>query len=184
MTLLTEFKQYLTLNNITTEFTDEELELLLNNKVNELITYTGIEINPVTHTEFKRGFSDDIYELDFYPIKEISELKVDGKSITSDRYTCDGERGVLYFNYCLNGLLFCKYVSGVSETVFDTKVKPLLFDMAGYTLKGENSLLGTVSSIKEGDVQVNYDTSTSLGGLIVSRLNNLKGMYSCRVKVI
>ena len=184
MTLLTEFISYLRINGITTEMSDEDLELLLNQKKSEIIAYTGLELNPTSHTELKRDFFDDQYMVDFYPVVSVTSCQVGSKTLTGDDYTCDSERGIFYFHSIVNGFLRLEYVSGVSSAVFDGKVKPLLFDMAKYMLTSSNSDVGAMSSIKEGDVQVNYDTSTSLGGLIVSRLNNLKNMYSCRVKVI
>ena len=184
MTLLTEFTSYLRRYGVTTDLSDEDLELLLNQKKSEIIEYTGLELTPTTHTEFRRDFMDDQYMVDFYPVVDVTNCQVGSRTLTVDDYTCDSERGIFYFHSIVNGFLRVEYVSCVGEAVFDLKIKPLLFDMCRYMLTSSNGDVGAMSSIKEGDVQVNYDTSTSLGGLIVSRLNNLKGMYSCRVKVI
>ena len=44
---------------------------------------------------------------------------------------------------------------------------------------------GPVSSIKEGDVSVNYDTSNSKGNMIMNRIEDIKKRYcTARVKWI
>ena len=183
-TLLTEFKNYLRINGITTEMSDADLELLLNQKTSELIAYTGLELEPTTHTEIKNNYQDNFYEVDYYPIKSITSFQVGSRTLTGDDYVVDCEQGILYLHSSWNGLLRIEYVSCLTDALFSSKVKPLLFDMCRYMLTSSSSGVGAMSSIKEGDVQVNYDTSSSLGNLIVSRMNNLRSMYSCRVKVI
>ena len=81
-------------------------------------------------------------------------------------------------------MLVIEYVACLSDDVINSKVNPLLFDMLKYRLTTNFSNDGAISSIKEMDTSVNYDTSTSLGNLIQSRINNLKSCYSIRIKVI
>ena len=180
-----DFKSLMDLEGISLDdYSDDDLELLLQTKLDELTAYTGLEINPTTHKEIKRDFSDDMYEVDFYPVSEISSFTIGSKTLTSDDYTLDEEKGILYFHSIMRGMLVLEYNSCLPETIFSSKVKPLLFDMGKYMLTTQSTSDGVVSSVKEGDVSVNYDTSSSLGNLILSRMNNLKSMYSVRIKVI
>lgn len=187
MTLIdvTSLKQQLNIEGVTLEdYSDEELELLLTNLINELIGYTNAPIKPVTHKRIIRDFQSDMLELDYYPITEISSLQIGSKPISSTDYVLDESLGILYFNSILSGLLSCTYVCKLSDVVIDNIINPLVFDMFKYRLTTNFSTTGVMSSVKEGDVQVNYDTSTSLGNLIQSRINNLKATYSIRIKVL
>jgi len=187
MTLIdtTSLKRQLTLEGINhDDYTDEDLELLLTNITHELIGYTNAPITPVTHKRIIRDFKSDMLELDYYPIKEISSLQIGSKNLSDDDYVLDDTLGILYFHSELSGLLSCQYICELSDSVIDNIINPLVFDMVKYRLTTNFSGTGVMSSVKEGDVQVNYDTSTSLGNLIQNRINNLKGTYSIRIKVL
>ena len=178
-------KQNLTLENIEyDDYSDEDLELLLNNLIAELTGYGNIPIQPMNHKEIRRNFDGKLYEMDYYPVSEISNLKIGSKTLTSDDYVLDEEKGILYLHSQLSGMLVIEYVACLSDDVINSKVNPLLFDMLKYRLTTNFSNDGAISSIKEMDTSVNYDTSTSLGNLIQSRINNLKSCYSIRIKVI
>lgn len=186
MTLIdiSSLRQQLSLEGINQEFTDDELELLLTNIINELIGYTNAPIKPVTHKRIIRDFKSDMLELDYYPVTQISSLTIGSKTLSNDEYVLDETLGILYLHSNLCGLLSCQYVCKVSDDVIDNVINPLVFDMIKYRLTTNFSSNGVMSSVKEGDVQVNYDTSTSLGNLIQSRINNLKSTYSIRIRVI
>lgn len=186
MTLIniSDLKQQLLLENISHEFTDDKLELLLDNTITELIGYTGLPILPVSHKTIVRKFHSNILELDHYPINEIQSLKIGSTKLSDDDYVLDDTLGILYFNSVLKGLLSCQYTCQLSDDVIDNLINPLVFDMVKYRLTSNFSTTGVMSSIKEGDVSVNYDTSSSLGNLILSRINNLKATYSIRIKVL
>ena len=187
MTLLTvsSLKEQLNLQGVDySDFTDENLQLLLNNIVTELMGYTNCPINPVTHKTIIRDFSSDILELDYYPVKSISSLKVGSKNLTEDNYVLDEGLGILYFNSIFRGMLVVEYCCQVSDDIISNIVNPLIFDMVKYRLTNNFSNDGVMSSVKEGDVQVNYDTNSSIGNLIQSRINNLKNSYSIRIKVL
>lgn len=177
-------KQNLRLENIENDYSDEDLELLLNNLVLELTGYVDIPITPVNHKEIQRNFNGTLYETDHYPVSEISDLKIGSTTLTSDDYVLDDSKGILYFNSQLRGLLVIEYVACLPDDVINSKVNPLLFDMLKYRLTSDFSNDGAVSSIKEMDTTINYDTSSSLGNLIQSRINNLRACYSIRIKVI
>lgn len=182
--IVTEFKTLLELEQIPYTYTDEELQLLLNNKLSELTTYTGVNITPTTRKEIRRDYTGDMYEVDYYPICNISNFKIGSRTLTSDDYVLDENLGVVYLEYNMSGMLLIEYTSGFTPEMFASQIKPLLFDMAKYQISTGTSELGVLSSVKEGDVQVNYDTGSSLGGLIQSRVQALRSSYQCRVRVI
>lgn len=187
MTLLDieTLKEQLNLENISYDgFEDSQLELLLTNIVKEIIGYTNAPINAVTHKRIIRDFKSDMLELDYYPVSEISSLQIGSKTLSDDDFILDDTLGILYFHSVLSGLLSCQYTCQLSDDVIDNIINPLVFDMIKYRLTTNFSDTGAISSVKEGDVQVNYDTSTSLGNLIQSRINNLKSTYSIRIKVL
>lgn len=181
---LNSLKKQLSIEGITPELSDEDLQLLLNNIVKEVIGYTNAPINPITKKTIIREFSSDMLELDYYPVKSITSCKVGSATLTSDDYVLDESLGILYFNTILSGMLVIDYVTQVSDDVIDNSINPLLVDMVKYRLTNQFSSTGVMSSVKEGDVQVNYDTSTSLGNLIYSRMNNLKSTYSIRIRML
>ena len=181
---ITTLKQQLSIEGITTELSDEDLQLLLNNLIKELMGYSNIPINPVTRKTIIREFSSDILELDYYPVTSITSLKIANTNLSTDDYVLDEALGILYFNLPLTGMLVVEYVNQISEDVIDTAINPLLFDMVKYRLTNDFESTGVMSSVKEGDVQVNYDTSTSLGSLINNRINNLKSIYSIKIRML
>lgn len=187
MTLINKdlLRQQLTLEGINHEdYADDDLELLLTNIVKELIGYTNAPIKPMTHKRIIRDFKSDMLELDYYPVSEISSLTIGSKTLSSDDYVLDETIGILYFHSKLSGLLSCQYICQISVEVIENIINPLVFDMVKYRLTTNFSSNGVMSSVKEGDVQVNYDTSTSLGNLIQARINNLKSTYSTRIRVL
>ena len=47
-----------------------------------------------------------------------------------------------------------------------------------------NNSDGDISSIKEGDVSINYDNSTTLGNRINARITDLINRYSARLRML
>ena len=187
MTLITveDLKTQLTLEGVSyDDFDDSQLELLLNNIKNEIAGYTNAPITPTDHKMIIRGFDDDMVELDYYPVTCISNCKVGSTTLQEKDYFLDETLGILYFNAALTGLLIVEYTCCVSDKVLTEVVNPLMFDMIKYRLGTGFSPNGVLSSVKEGDVSVNYDTGSSLGALILGRINDLKHTYSIRVKVL
>lgn len=187
MTLIdvNSLKQQLNLEGITYDYSDEDLQLLLTNTINELIGYTNLPITPRNLKQIVKDFNSDRVELDYYPVTRITTLKIGSNTVEEDDYVLDEGLGVLYFDTVLRGLLVVEYVHGLGDDTIDNIVNPLIFDMLKYRLTTNFTTEGVMSSVKEGDVSVNYDTSTSLGNLIYSRINDLKSRYySVRIKVI
>ena len=117
-------------------------------------------------------------------MKCINSLKIGSVTLTSDDYVLDERLGIIYFNNHWKGMLVVEYVTQVEDHVINNMINPLIFDIVKYRLTNNFSNTGVMSSVKEGDVQVNYDTSTDLGNLIQSRINNLKASYSIRIRML
>ena len=186
MTLIdvNSLKQQLNLERITYDYSDEDLELLLTNIVKEIIGYTNAPINAVTHKRIIRDFKSNMLELDYYPVTSISSLQIGSTTLSGTDYVLDEALGILYFDTELSGLLLCEYTCKCSDDTIENIINPLVFDIVKYRLTSNFSTTGVMSSVKEGDVSVNYDTSTSLGNLIYGRMNNLKATYSVRIRVL
>ena len=180
-----DLKDLLDLEGVSYEdISDEDLELLLQTKINELSGLTNLPLESTNHKDIVRGFDGDIYEVDHYPLGEVSSFTIGSTTLSADDYVCDNERGILYLNTLCSGMLVIEYSSKLSDDFVTKNINPLLFDMVKYGLTTGFSKDGVMSSMKEGDVQVNYDTSSSLGNLIYARINNLKGAYSPRIRML
>ena len=181
---LTSLKQNLTIQNIQHDLSDEDLALLLNNTLLELSGRIGAPIQAQSFKEMLRYFQGDMFELNHYPVIDISSVRVGSENLSNDDYVLDERLGIIYFHNPQRGFLVVEYSSCLDDVVINTKINPLVFDMIKYSLTNNFSDKGNVSSIKEMDTQINYDTSSSLGSLIESRINQLKGNYSVRIKVL
>ena len=188
MSLITieDLKTQLKLEGVEPDLSDEDLELLLNNIVNELIGYTNVPITPVNHTTLIKDFYDDVLELDYYPVTEITSLRIGQKTLdcTEVLEACDRDLGILYFKSPLRGFLNVEYSCQVSDTVIDTIVNPLLVDIIRYRLTNNFRDNGPVTSMREGDVSLNFDSNNSLGSLIQGRIKDLKALYSIKIRVL
>ena len=161
----------------------ETLETLINLKQDEIIGLTSIPIHPVPRKQIIKGFKADLLELDYYPVNEVTSLRIGDTCIHPKDYVLDKDAGLIYFHQSQYGLLSIDYIQQVSSNFVDIKVNPLIKDMILYHFKVDNPEYGTVSSIKEMDTQINYNTSDSLGSRIYTRLEALKNTYSsARVK--
>ena len=71
------------------------------------------------------------------------------------------------------------------DDAINNLVNPLIVDMIRYGVTTGYSKDGVSTKYKEGDVEVNFDTSTSLGNLIQSRITDLKNKYyNVRIRVV
>lgn len=177
-------KKGLELEGISTDMSDEDLGLLLTNVVKELMGNTNAPINPTNHKVILKNFCDDILELDYYPVRKINSFVIGSKTLTDEDYVLDEELGILYLHSNMSGLLVIEYCCQLSDDMISNIVNPLVFDIIKYRLTTNFSNNGDISSMKEGDVSVNYNTNSSLGNLIQSRIKDLKNCYSIRIKVL
>ena len=171
---------FLTSNNIIS-LEDENPDIskygsLLQLQIDKIASETGLELNPTAHTDvdFNFNWESQDYNVRYYPVNEIHQVRVDNKCICPKDYILDKDKGRLHFLKKLpkGEALIVEYMSCESDSYFNSKVLPLAYDMLLYSL--DKSPTKNASSIKEGDLSVNYDTNTSLNAMIINRLNDLK----------
>lgn len=174
---VTIVKNYLKLQGINIELTDDELEALIYFEINQIEAETGRELKITSHidTEFHFNTSRMEYNLKHYPVTEILEVSIDNQIISSENYVVNKDVGIIKFikqlpPYC--NVLKVDYTSKETDNWILTNVQPLLLDMIKYRLN--NTPLKNVASVKEGDVSVNYDTANSEYTLITQRLKQLR----------
>ena len=183
-----KLKTILKLKGVNIPYNDEELETLINYKISELSGLLGFNITETDESETVYHFKDDRIILTRYPVQSIESVTLNNEELFDCKYMLDNRIGIVYFKKRLHGLLVVNYVTGLSQEDIVNVIEPLLVDMITYDLKNRNNSLGdgVVSSIREGDVSVNYDTNSSLGNRIYTRIEDLKQRYTktARVRLI
>lgn len=175
-----ELKNYLKMNNITLDLTDEELINLCEVKLNQLEGLIGININPKVNTIYINNFSSDVIFLDYYPVLSIQKLIINDKNLNLDDYMLIPKEGIIYFNHIFNGKIELEYLVGFTQQEFNSTIKALLYDIILYTFQKADNQFGEISSITEGNVSISYNSNTSLYTQINNKINSLKNRYHCR----
>ena len=161
------------------EYSDDELKILAESKLTELSALTGLDINPVHRKQTITHFSGEIIRLDFYPVYDFNNITCDGRCLHHKDYHVDIQLGLIYLHKYITGNIEVRYLSGVSDDFMNSTVTPLIKDMITYAVTYNKwGMGGPVSSIKEGDVSVNYDTSNSLGNRIANTIADIKSRYT------
>ena len=158
-----------------------------NNELKELIkkkisAYIGVPIDSTSFTQIEKYFSGDTLLVDNFPINKITNLTIGGEELTSNDYTVDSETGLIYFKHQYNGFLILNYTCCLSDSQISMFIDPLVEDMMEYEL--DTGWTKNASSIKEGDVQINLDTSIGKGALIQKNLDDLKYMFNTYARMI
>lgn len=161
------------------DYTDDELNILVKSKVDELSGLLGLDVNPVHRLQTITGFKGEIVRLDFYPVYDFHSIRVDGECLCRRDYHVDIRLGLVYLHKPIMGTVEVKYISGLSDDFMRNIITPLIKDMVAYSLTyNQWGMGGPVSSIKEGDVSVNYDTNNGLGSRINNQIADIKSRYS------
>lgn len=183
-----KLKTILKLKGIRIPYNDDEFDLLVEYKLSEISGLLGFNILESEQSQTVYQFKDDRIVLTNYPVQSIESVTLNNKELSGRCYTLDKKIGVLYFKKKLRGLLVVNYVAGLSPDDIVNVIEPLLVDMIIYDLSKDkdNPVAGTVSGIREGDVSVNYDTNSSLGNRIYTRIDELKQRYTktARIRLI
>ena len=152
------------------DFSDEELEILVESKIVELESLLGIRIRPFDKSKIMGKFKGKVLELNDYPVLDIADIFVNDKFYPYHKYNVNYDLGIIYFKHFIHGNIRVEYTVGLDEIDFDNLVFPLLKDMIGYGIERAkiNGIYGglnkVASSLKEGDVSVNF-SSTNFSGL-------------------
>lgn len=159
--------------------TSNNLEDLIKQKIS---AYIGVPIDPVSFTQIEKYFSGDSLLVDNFPLKEIQSLTIGDLELNNNDYTIDSDAGLIYFKNDYTGFLILNYTCGLSDAQIELYITPLVQEMLDY--ESDVGWTKNASSIKEGDVQINLDTSISKGALIQKSLDNLKYMFNTYARMI
>lgn len=168
----------LKLKGIEYDLDDDGLNNLIGFKVKELMGLLGVDLVPVQREYMIQKFKSNKIFLNFYPVLSIENITI-GKDEVED-YIVNKNIGVVYLEDICDGMLHVDYTTKLPDKDINVIIKPLLMDMVMYDLinKGNKINEGSVSTIKEGDVSVSYDTSSNLGNRIYTRIGDLRLKYS------
>lgn len=161
------------------EFTSQQYEDLLTIVKAQISARLPVPLTPTEYTQTSRVDNAKCVLLDFFPVTSITNISIND---SVPDYYLDSPDGLIYFKHRQHGLLQVTYFVGLSGEDYAQYILPLIFDMLKYNLM--TGWDKDASSIKEGDVSVNYDTSISLGALIQSRLNALEAKYGVYVRMV
>ncbi len=166
----------------------EELDLSSDdfNKLLELIKSQitqkiGVPLEPTSFTQVEKYFQGDVLIVDNFPIEEIHHFKIGSQNIRTNDYNIDYDTGIIYLNSIYTGFLRLEYTACISTNDYSMYILPLIYDMMEYHL--DNGWNKNASSIKEGEITINYDTSLGNGAKIQNTLTDLEERYSsfCRM---
>ena len=180
-------------DGVTVDFTDDELQVLIDSKIDELEGLIGADIRPHDRQKTIGKFKGKVLELNFYPVIRVVDVIVNGFSLPDYAYYVNEELGIIYFHHRIRGHVVVYYTTGIPDRDFTYSIAPLIKDMVAYTLEYGKGLYfnrgvggdGRISSLKEGDVTVgfSYDSNLSLGGRINNRIDDLKNKYNYSTRI-
>lgn len=194
-----KLKTLLKFDGVEFDFTDEELEILVKSKLTELESLIGVKIRPSDKTKIMGKFKGKLLELNYYPVLNVVDVYVNDKCLPPCEYNVNYNLGIIYFRKYISGNVRVNYTIGFDEFDFEYTVLPLLKDMVGYNIRyGKINMMygginGIASSLKEGDVSVNFSSNNLNGvgvygydGGINNRIEDLKKKYgySARVRML
>lgn len=189
----TKVRTLLKFEGIDVDFTDEELEILIEAKLDELEGLVGADIRPHDRQKTIGRFKGKSVQLSFYPVINIADVIVNGYHLNHCDYWVNYDLGVIYFHHRIRGHVTVYYTTGIPERDFAYLITPLIKDMVAFTITYSDGLKfdkgisgeGMISSLKEGDVSIGfaYDSSLSLGGRINNRIEELKKKYNFNTRI-
>ena len=163
---------------MTEENSIENEDLLKEKLLKRLEVEVGLPLIPKSAKELERNFQGSEILLSHYPLKEIKELKIDGETIDLDDVIILEDEGTVHLPREYSGDLYVEYTYGLPENEFI----PIVDLMMEYEL--DDDWKKDVSSVKEINVSVSYDTSLSKGATIQNLINDLRNRYNCLVRMI
>ena len=149
-----------------TEITEDAPTDLIEKKIS---AYIGVPVKPTDCSQFERFDGKTVF-VETFPFTEVKCLTIDNKA------------GLIYLNQYYSGFLKLDYVAGLTEEEYSLYIEPLVKDMLEY--ENDSGWTKNASSIKEGDVQINLDTSIGKGALIQKNLDDLKNRFNTYMRMI
>lgn len=166
----------------TTNYSEEELNKLKDSIKHRISAHVGVPITPTSFTQVEKKFHGDSLIVDNYPVREIHSIIIDDEKLNDNDYTLDKDAGLIYFKKHHQGFLVLKYICCISDEQMLMYIDPLVEEILEYDL--DVGWTKNASSIKEGDVQINLDTSIGKGALIQNKLDDLKSMFNMYMRMI
>jgi len=159
-----------------TEITEETPTDLIEKKIS---TYIGVPVKPTECSQFEKFDGETVF-VETFPFIKVCSLTIDNAEITE--YTIDNKAGLIYLNQHYSGFLKLDYVAGLTKDEYSLYIEPLVNDIREY--ENDSGWTKNASSIKEGDVQINLDTSIGKGALIQKNLDDLKNRFNTYMRMI
>ena len=145
----------------------------------KISAYIGVPVKPTEHSQFEKFDGETVF-VETFPFIEVNSLTIDNNEITD--YIIDNKAGLIYLNQHYSGFLKLDYVAGLTEDEYSLYIEPLVKDILEY--ENDSGWTKNASSIKEGDVQINLDTSIGKGALIQKNLDDLKNRFNTYMRMI
>lgn len=168
-----EIRKYLKANKVTEEYSDEDLNSLYTSYLNYILNKAGISLTEQTQqvTDINnKNFNIPNYLLPNYPVKEITEVKLDDEILDPEDYYIDKQNGIIRWKQELIGnVLEITYVIEPDEFIIDL-INIIVLDMILYNISNNTD---EISTVKEGDVSVSYNTNNSTSNRINNNMNDL-----------
>lgn len=154
----------------------EDLNKVIENKIS---AYIGVPVKPTDTTQFEKFDGETVF-VETFPFIEVTSLTIDNQEITD--YVIDKKAGLIYLTQNYSGFLKLNYVAGLTEEEYSMYIGPLVRDILEY--ENDSGWTKNASSIKEGDVQINLDTSIGKGALIQKNLDDLRNRFNTFMRMI
>lgn len=164
-----------TLQTLLPDRTSEWIANSFQTQLQVLLGMLNLQLGEVEHTYtlFDSDKQNVVLPLPFTK-KLISVYSEDGR-IDESYYYFNSDLSMIRFSseheYDYK-ILDIKYVTEVSDDFIINSLYPIVMDMVRFDSLPETEK--NLSSIKEGDVSLNFDTGNSLYAMILSRIDNLK----------
>lgn len=174
MTIYDTLRNMLQNHGVTTQFTDEQLDLFI---MEAKLLIDAPYVNNSQFEEYIKEFNGDIYCTNEYPIIEESvEIIINNQAIIPDHITNDG---IIYLPETYDGTLKCNYMVGLNQE----DIQYYLLPIVACIIEEKEGL--NISSVNEGDVSITYNNGTGYTSQTLDALiQNLKDKYSARVRLI
>lgn len=154
-------------------------DVLKDKLLKRLEVEVGLPLIPKSAKELERNFQGSEIILSYFPIRSVELLKIDGNALDLEEIIIIEDEGIIHLpNEYSGNLLYIEYTYGLPETEFN----PIIDLMMEHEL--DTDWKKDVSSVKEINVSVSYDTSLSKGATIQNMIADLRSRYNCLVRMI
>lgn len=175
-----DLKELLTSQGLSNEYTDIQLQSMIDEALNYIIFAAEIDIFPQSHVDIEPRFKGYKHLLNYYPVEKVESITIQDKPITE--YELDKEIGIIYFPEFHHGMLKIEYSTCMSEEDIKTYVNPVLGKLILYNLN--NDPTHDATTYKEGEVSITLDPALTDGAVVNQMINTLKNRFQCKVDLI